>query len=427
MTPEEIQAQADLQTKMDGLKSDILKAAKEENEKALKAAIDKATKEANDRIKTLTDELEGQKTKFSDLEIKVKKSEISSISKFIENNNKAIKLMAEMLREKKTAKAYLQISSKAVTDASAIEDGGGAVITRDQTNFGSSMVLAQSPSVERIDDFDVFLNSGVTLVPLTGNATSVPYIDEVTEGDAAVQNPEGNTKAEIDVKYVERVANTKTYAGFTGVSDQMLEDIVMLQMWIFAVLRRKLQVAYNNAFFNGSGLLGSMNGVKNLGTAFDATGLLLGAGAAVGIYEVINAAITQARVNNFNVTRVWMNPIDYYKMLSERSDQGRVNTVVEMQVINGYIGTARIQLTNYVAAGTLILAEAALIKTIYRANKFGMPEIGLNGDDFVNNMQTIRAHARLENVLSENDKGGVIVVSDIDAAITAIAADPVAL
>lgn len=423
MTPEEL-AQKELQQKMDALKAEIKKAIEEENAVKLKAAIDEAQKKANERIEQLENDLKTQKDKFDEFEIKAKKAELNTMAGFIQKNNEALKLLASKMKAKGEAKAYLQLDTK-IIDTTAIEDGSATIITRSQTNFASNLQLAQQPAVERIDDFDVFTNSGVTLVPLTGNGTSVPYIDEEVTGDAAPQAVEGAAKAEIDTKYIERVAYTKTYAGITGVSDQMLEDIVLLQTWIFEMLRRKLKIAYNNAFFNGTGLSGQMSGLVTLATAFDATGLELGAAATVGIYEVISAAITQARVNNYMVNRVWMNPVDYYKMLSERSDQGRVNAGIEMQVINGYIGTARIQLTNYVAAGSFIVAEAGIIKVIYRANMFGMPEIGLNGDDFKNNMKSIRAHARLENVVNEIDKAGIIYVDDIDAAIAAVNADPV--
>lgn len=423
MTPEEL-AQKELQEKMNALKAEIKKAIEEENEVKLKAAIEEAQKKADERIHQLETDLKDQKDKFDQFEIKAKKAELNTMAGFIQKNNEALKLLAGKMKAKGEAKAYLQIDTK-IIDTTAIEDGSATIITRSQTNFASNLQLAQQPAVERIDDFDVFTNSGVTLVPLTGNGTSVPYIDEEVTGDAAPQGVEGSAKADIDQKYVERVAYTKTYAGITGVSDQMLEDIILLQTWIFEMLRRKLKIAYNNAFFNGTGLSGQMSGLVTLATAFDATGLELGAAATVGIYEVISAAITQARVNNYMVNRVWMNPVDYYKMLSERSDQGRVNAGVEMQVINGYIGTARIQLTNYVAAGSFIVAEASIIKVIYRANMFGMPEIGLNGDDFKNNMKSIRAHARLENVVNEIDKAGIIYVDDIDAAIAAVNADPV--
>ena len=424
MTAEE-QAAKELQEKLNALKADIKTAIEQENAEALKTAIEAANLKAETRINELKQELDAQKNKFDEVQLKIKKSELNSVAGFLKNNNKALKQVAELLKSKNDAKAFLQVHQKSIVDSTAIEDGAAAIITRTQTNFGSNMALAQVPAVERIDAFDVFENSGVTLVPIVGNGTSVPYVDEVLTGDAEAQNPEGSTKAEIDAKYVERVAYTKTYAGWTGVSDQMLEDIVLLQTWVFDSLRRKLKEAYNNAFFNASGTLGTMTGLTSLASVFSSTGLELGAGAAVGIFEVINAAITQARASNFNVDRVWMNPIDYYKMISERSDQGRVNSVVEAQALNGYIGTARIQLTNYVTAGQLYVAEAPVIRLIYRSNNMAMPEIGLSGDDFKNNMRTIRAHVRLENVIPVNDRAGVVKVADIAAAITALATDPV--
>lgn len=403
----------------------IREAIKAENAEALKVAIEAVQTEAAAKIKGLETELTAQKDKFTAFEIKAKKQELNSVAGFMKKNNEALKQLAEHLKNKKEAKAYLQISSKDLTDTTAIEDGTGAIITRNQTNFGSNMSLAQTPAVERIDAFDVFENSGVTLVPLTGNATSVPYVDEEVTGDVAPQNPEGTEKAQLEPVYVERVANTKTYAGTVRVSDQMLEDLILLQTWIFDMLRRKLKVAYNTDFFVGTGTAGRTNSLTTLSTPFDATGLLLGAGAAVGIYEVINAAITQARLSNYNIDRVFMNPIDYYKMLSERSDQGRVNQVVALQVANGYIGTARIVLTPYVIANSLFVAEIGLVKTIYRSNMFGMPEIGLNGNDFKSNMKTIRAHVRLEHVVHEIEKLGIIYVANIEAAITTIASDPI--
>lgn len=353
--------------------------------------------------------------------IKAAKAGITGIK--MQKENTTLKKFVDILKSKDQSDYYTPLVTKDFIDTTAILNANDDVITRTQTNFASDLRLAQNPFVERIPAFDLFTNSGATLIPITG--TNAPYVDEVTTGDVAPQLTEGATKAEIDIEYVERVASTHTYAAFIRISDQMLEDINMLQAWVFSMLRRKLQYAYNNAFFNSPGTAGTAQSLDTLSTELVATDFYTGQTVA-GISDVINAALTQCVLNNCNPDSVFMNPLDFYKMMSERTTDGAYvdgNANFRTYLFDNPF-VVRIWLTNYVPQNTMFVNEIGLVKTIYKANMFGVPEMGLNGQDFTQNMITVRAHVRIENLCPENDKGGLIKVSDIDQAITDLITEP---
>lgn len=340
-------------------------------------------------------------------------------------SNEVIKGLTDSLKGKNSSisLASLPFNHKDFTGDNSIFNTSAVNITRDVGNFGSDYRLAQTPAVERIPTFDVFNSSGVSLVPVMG--TNSPYVDEVTDGDAEPQENEGDTKANIDVEYVETVVATKTYAATMRVSDQMLEDLPALQQWLNSILRRKLQYKYNADFFTGSGSTGETESLETLSTELVLTNYVTNLGVA-GIGDVINAGLTQVHLNNFQPDSIFMNPIDYYKMMAERaSDEHYINGVATFRnylVDNPFV--ARIWLTNYVAQNTMYINEIGLVNTIYKSNMFGAPELGFNGEDFSQNMMTVRAHVRLENICPTNHRGGLIKISDIDAAITAIAGTP---
>lgn len=409
-----------LQEKIDLMKTALKAESKEALDDAIKGIKDLADAE----IKKLKDQLEAQKKQLTELEIKAEKSKIKSYSKIVEENTEKLQAFADKLKSKDGSNFKAYLSTKDITDANAIEDAGAVVITRTEGNFGSDWTLAQQPAKERIPKFDLFGGSGVTLIPITG--TNAPYVDEITTGDAGVQENEGDPKAQIEVKYVQSVADPKTYAGYTRVSDQMLEDLVMLQAWLFDVLRRKLKVAYNDAFINGTGTAGETDSLTTLSTEIDVTGLEQPEGQQVGIADVINAAITNISINNFDADTVFMNPKDFYKLMSERGSNGQyvdgIARFRDYMIDNPF--AVRIWVTTYVPENTLFVNEIGMIKTIYKANKFAMPEMGLNGEDFRENMMSIRAHVRLENVVPQNDRGALIKVSDISATIDLLTTEP---
>lgn len=383
------QAQELLQKKFDGLKSELLEQLREEN---------------------------GQQ------EIKNAKQGLQSTKGGLRPNTKALEGLRNSLIGKNSSVTIgsLPIARKDFTGAAGIFNEVPENITRTVGNFGSDYQLARNPATERIPSFDLFNNSGVTLIPVSG--TNSPYVDEVTTGEADVQNPEGSNKAEIEVEYHETVAAVKTYAAIMRASDQMLEDLPALESWINSILRRKLQNKYNADFFTGTGADGRTDSLETLSTELVAANFATNQGVA-GIADVINAALTQVSLNYFQPDSIFMNPIDFYKMMAERAgDEHYISGVAQFRNYlfdNPFI--ARIWLTNYVAENTMYVNEIGLVNTLFKANKFNLPEMGLNGEDFKQNMMSIRAHVRIENVCPTNHRGGLIKVSDIATAISDIA------
>lgn len=138
------------------------------------------------------------------------------------------------------------------------------------------------------------------------SSDSVEYVKLSVTGDAAEQEQEGDTKAELDFEGSLDTANIVTIAGWTAVSKQVLADNNALQAAIDRVIRQKVLSRLENRIINGTGGQGKIDGLLNQATVFVPT---IGDNTA----DVIGEALTTLDTYGYRPNLVVVHPLDFFE------------------------------------------------------------------------------------------------------------------
>ena len=138
------------------------------------------------------------------------------------------------------------------------------------------------------------------------SSDSVEYVKLSVTGDAAEQEQEGDTKAELDFEGSLDTANIVTIAGWTAVSKQVLADNNALQAAIDRVIRQKVLSRLENRIINGTGGQGKIDGLLNQATVFVPT---IGDNPP----DVIGEALTTLDTYGYRPNLVVVHPLDFFE------------------------------------------------------------------------------------------------------------------
>ena len=133
-------------------------------------------------------------------------------------------------------------------------------------------------------------------------------------GDAAEQEQEGDTKAELDFEGALDTANIVTIAGWTAVSKQVLADNAALQAAIDRVIRQKVLSRLENRIINGTGGQGKIDGLLNQATVFVPT-------IGTNTPDVIGEALTRLDSYGYRPNLVLLNPLDFFEDIQIVKDE----------------------------------------------------------------------------------------------------------
>lgn len=149
------------------------------------------------------------------------------------------------------------------------------------------------------------------------SSDSVEFIQLAVTGDAAEQEQEGATKAELDFDGNLETANIVTIAGWTAASKQVLSDAAGLQAAIDRTIRQKVLQRLENRIINGTGGQGQINGLLNQATTLVPT---IGANPV----DVIGEALMLLDTYGYRPNLVVMNPRDFFEDVQiQKDDEGR--------------------------------------------------------------------------------------------------------
>jgi HK97 family phage major capsid protein len=102
--------------------------------------------------------------------------------------------------------------------------------------------------------------------PVLSDAVEVVLV--TATGEAAEQEKQGDTKADIDVSGEPKTLHVATVAAWTAASKQVLGDRAALQAQIDTLIRHKVLSRLENRIVNGTGGQGKINGLLNQALAF---------------------------------------------------------------------------------------------------------------------------------------------------------------
>ena len=136
------------------------------------------------------------------------------------------------------------------------------------------------------------------------DSNKVEYVQLNSTGDAAVQDGEGEEKAEMDFEGDLVTANVATIAVHTTASAQVLDDAQGLQALIERVLANKVLSKAEEQLITGSGTGNFIDGLNTQATAIH-TG-------ETGIPERIGSALSTMETAGYSPDLILMNPADWF-------------------------------------------------------------------------------------------------------------------
>jgi HK97 family phage major capsid protein len=387
--------------------------------KALREKAENAEKLANDAIlkvdsalKAMPESLSKEDAKVMQkqldaLEIQMKKAEMFQGSEkaesFIGAFVKAYKPVLDKMKQIRDNKGVLQ--APLVFEVETKEVGAISLASTIANEASSGQVTISeftgivSPIRQRLLTYLANVSVGSI-----GTQYAV-WVEEYDQEGTPVFIGEGIEKTPIDVQYKEQRAKVEKIGVHMKVTMEMLEDAAYLASYIQANGVKRVETVIENQLFTGNGTSPQLVGLLSKATTFTGGSMAGGVEAATN-WDVIHGIIAQVRAANGLVNAVFVETGQYHLMLSEKDLEK--NYILPAGVTfdaQGGINAwgVRIIPTNALT-GTAAQFVGGDLSTINVRLRSGLSvAIGESGDDFIDNLKTIRIEQRLVQFISAND------------------------
>lgn len=240
-------------------------------------------------------------------------------------------------------------------------------------------------------------------------AMAKPYamwIEELDEQGNPIFIGEGDTKPFASVRYEERQAIAKKIAVHGKVTTEFMDDLPQLMSYIQNNMMKRVDIVTENQLFNGDNLGDNLKGLNSYASAFTGS-TLAGTVTDANEFDVLVAAILQVKKAFGTPTGFFVNEGFLSKMITIKSLQGEYTEPKNFLGTDaqGYTTLQGVRLIGTNALDGLgidfIGGDLSAINVLFRQ---GMRvQIGLDGNDFINNKKTILLEQRLVQFVSAND------------------------
>jgi HK97 family phage major capsid protein len=235
---------------------------------------------------------------------------------------------------------------------------------------------------------------------------SVEFIQLGVTGDAAEQENEGDTKAELDFEGTPKTVNIITVAGWTTASRQVLSDHPALQQSIDATIRNKVLARLEDQLINGVGGQGKIEGLLSQCTVFMPT-------IAHTVIDAIGEGIVKMRAQGYAPNLVLMNPVDHFEQQIDRTSDESYLLGSPVAPVLLVVWNTPVVLSAAVPAGECLILDTAFV-TVLDREKPSVVLSNSHADYFTRNLVAILGALRAG--LEVRDTGAVyrLTYTDID-------------
>lgn len=221
----------------------------------------------------------------------------------------------------------------------------------------------------------------------------IEFAREDVNTNNAAPVAEGAQMAESTVTFAAAETPVRTIGHFMHTSEQVLNDVSMLQSHIDGRLRIGLGQEEENQLMLGDNTGQNLNGLVPQATAYSVTGLP--GGAAANKVDEIRWAKLQVRKSFYAATAVVLNPQDFAEMELLKDADGKYlysafQTGAEMRLWG-----LRVVESDAIAAGEFMVGAFATAAEIWDRQMASVEISSEDRDNFVKNMMTLRAKKRL--------------------------------
>lgn len=356
-------------------------------------AIEKGSKEeveaAKEEIKTLKEAIRMQGTTLK----AIQSGTLSGHNVHTVENSirKAIQDHSEDFKKAKTNKHDFKFTIKAAMTLSGNVSGGN---------------LPQAQRLEGVNDIAERSTLTYNIIPkLPTDRNVIDWVYENAQSGTIAGTAEGTSKDNIDNDFVIDSVSLKKYAGYFKVSTEMLDDVSFMEGWLRNKLLVRLYLAVDNACLNGDGTGNTIDGVVNQSPVW-AAGSFAGTVDNANDVDSLVVGKTQIKTANQGVSNltIMLHPEDVANLMLTKlsaTDKRYVDRLIMVGSTLMLDGTPIVE-NNNVTQGNFIIGDFSKA-TIVEKDTVEV-QIGLDGNDFTNNMRTILAEWRGALFIQENDK-----------------------
>ena len=231
------------------------------------------------------------------------------------------------------------------------------------------------------------------------------WVEEYDQEGTPVFIGEGTEKTAIDVQYKEQRAKVEKIGVHMKVTMELLEDAAYLASYIQSNGVKRVETVIENQLFTGSGTSPQLQGLLGKATTFTGGSMAGGVESATN-WDVIHGIIAQVRAANGVASAVFVETGQYHLMLSEKdADKQYILPAGVTFDAQGGLNAwgVRIIPTNALtgAASNFVGGDLSVINVRLRSGL--QVAIGESGDDFIDNLKTVRIEQRLVQFISAND------------------------
>lgn len=286
------------------------------------------------------------------------------------------------------SEAYKQFASGATNkmriEANTITGQEGSPPENSGTLVAPMRVPGIIPGAFRSLRIRDLLPSGVT------GSNMVEYTRELAFTNDAAETSEGVLKPESDLTFELASAPVRTIAHWIKVTRQVLDDAPALASYIDTRLRYGVELRIDQQLLNGDGTNPNISGMTDAGnfTAFTPT-------SGETALDSINRAKYQIFAADYAPTGIIMNPADWgaIERLKGTDDQYLVGN--PLGVVGPILWGVPVVVTNNMTAGNFLIAATDIAYQVWNRQGVTVEMTESNDTDFVKNLVTIRAEARL--------------------------------
>jgi HK97 family phage major capsid protein len=233
----------------------------------------------------------------------------------------------------------------------------------------------------------------------SSNLIEVPYEDTFTDntGPQAGQSPtqfENTAKGESDATFRLESVPVTTYAHFIRASTQVLADAVQLSSYIDGRLRYFLKLKEETDLVTGDGASGRLRGLYRFASVFNK-------GTATGDtkLDTLRKAKLQLVENNYEPEAYVLNPADWENIEGQKDGNLRYVYGDPGRQLQNTIWGLPVVVTNSMPSGSFLCGAFTVASTLWDREDMSVSASTEDGDNFKNNMVTIRAEERLAHVI----------------------------
>lgn len=246
--------------------------------------------------------------------------------------------------------------------------------------------------------------ANVSVGQTTGN--QVYWIEEKDEQGTPIMLGEGDSKTQLSVRYEEATMSVKKIAVYGKVTTEMMADLPQLISYIENNLMKRMDIVVENQLLTGTGLGDNLKGAKTYATAFT------GGSSALKIdnaneYDVLSALSLQCQEANGMPNAVFVHPQTLTLMKTLKSTLDGQYLYPRWADADGLlIDGLRVIPSLAVTVDEFIGGDLSVLNVLFREEL--ALQIGLDGNDFINNKKTMLVEKRLAQYVSANDTAVLI-------------------